>query len=491
MISTEAKDAVTTKSNTVWYPLPGSQYAFITCPIPEILFEGTRGNGKTVCLLAKFAQHVGKGWGSAWRGVIFRKTYEQLFKNVIPRSKELFYRCFPKGDPSEASYNGSEHAWTWKTGETLFLRYYASKDDYENYHGDEYSFIGWEELVTWPTPDGYDDMKSCWRSPVPGIPKIYASTTNPYAGGGAGFNWVKQYFKIGEISEMEIIQDYDSLGNPNFRTRVHGEIWENPFLMQDQLYMSTLMSIKDPNKRKAWLEGRWDIVAGGAIDDLWDEDIHFIPPFAIPKTWYVDRSFDWGSSAPFSIGWWAEADGSEVRIWDKRENRYNLVTFPKGTLFRIAEWYGWNGEANKGLKMVSSEIARRIKKAEANLPYYVNPGPADTSIFSIIDGTSYADEMARVGVMWTRAAKGPGSRVIGLENLRDKLEASLVRPMESPGIFIFENCRQWRRTVPTLPRDQKKMDEVDTDAEDHCFDDTMYRLSVKKHEGKMARIIGI
>lgn len=44
----------------LWTPQPGSQVMFTTCPIFEVLYEGTRGPGKTDALLMDFAQHCGK-----------------------------------------------------------------------------------------------------------------------------------------------------------------------------------------------------------------------------------------------------------------------------------------------------------------------------------------------------------------------------------------------------------------------------------------------
>jgi hypothetical protein len=48
--------------------------------------------------------------------------------------------------------------------------------------------------------------------------------------------------------------------------------------------------------------------------------------------------------------------------------------------------------------------------------------------------------------------------------------------MEIPGLFIFDTCRDWIRTVPVLPRDERDPDDVDTKAEDHAYDETGYRL---------------
>ena len=45
--------------NVIWAPQPGSQALFLSCPVFECLYEGTRGPGKTDALLMDFAQFVG------------------------------------------------------------------------------------------------------------------------------------------------------------------------------------------------------------------------------------------------------------------------------------------------------------------------------------------------------------------------------------------------------------------------------------------------
>jgi len=466
----------------VWTSHPGSQTMFVTCPIFECLYEGTRGNGKTQALIIDFCKNVGKGFGPAWKGIIFRRSFPEL-EDIVTKTKILFNQVYGEA----ARYNHSAHKWTFPDKEELNLKFIENEDDYWKYHGHEYPWIAFEELTNWPDDRCYEAMKSCCRSSVPGMPKRYRSTANPW---GVGHNWVKTYFMIGEYSPGTIIKNRDGLQ----RTYIHGEIWENLTLLKnDPEYISRLKSIPDPNKRKAWLEGRWDVVAGGAIDDLWNRHKHVIKPFRIPRSWHIDRSFDWGDSRPFSVGWWAESDGSTTIVWDNEQQKYVEKFFPKGTLFLIAEWYGWNGKADTGCKMLSSQIAEGIKRAEADFAkkgYRVNPGPADTSIYEVKDGRSIADEMEKAGIVWTRGIKNPGSRVNGLALFRQRLENSLAIPMENPGFFVFENCRHWIRTVPSLPRDQKKIDDVDTHSEDHCWDQTRYRILATKVEGGTVGIKG-
>jgi hypothetical protein len=39
---------------------------------------------------------------------------------------------------------------------------------------------------------------------------------------------------------------------------------------------------------------------------------------------------------------------------------------------------------------------------------------------------------------------------------------------------VFETCRDFIRTVPSLPHDDKRPEDIDTDAEDHVADEARY-----------------
>jgi len=458
--------------NPVWVPQYGSQLWFLSCPFREALYEGTRGPGKTDALVMSFAQHVDKGFGPAWRGILFRRTYPEL-ADVTAKTKYWFNRLFPKGTDKEAKFNGADHKWTWPDGEELLLRYMRNPDDYWNYHGHEYPWIGWEELTSWPSEDCYIRMMACNRTSRKGIPRLYRSTANPY---GAGHHWVKARF----IDPAPAGSPIEDSRTGEKRVRIKGYYWENKILLEaDPDYVKNNIDvIRDYNLWRAWKFGDWDIVAGGAIIDVWSPTRNVVRPFGIPNSWKVDRSFDWGSSKPFSVGWWAESDGTVVKFRDGKTR-----TFPRGSLFRVAEWYGWNGQPNTGCRLPATEVARKIKEIENNpgfLPgHIVRPGPADTQIFDAGVGVSIADDMRRMGIRWTPADKRPGSRKSGLDRVRRMLLAAHQTPMEEPAMFIFDTCNHWLRTVPVLPRDDRDMDDVDTDAEDHAFDETRYRAMAR------------
>lgn len=409
----------------------------------------------TEVLLMDFLQHVGQGYGPFWRGIIFRQTYKQL-SDIRAKSIRLFSQIFP-----EAKFNKADYTWIFPDGEELLLRYMDNPEDYWNYHGHEYPFIGWEELTNWPTDECYDSMKSCCRSSRSNMPRKYRSTTNPW---GVGHHWVKTYFIDPAPAGTPMEDDLGEL-----RVRLHSKMEENITLMKADPNYRRRLNVSDESKRRAWLHGDWDIQAGGALSDIWDRRIHVIDPFKIPYDWRLDRSFDWGYSKPFSVVWWAESSGGAV------ETAQGIKHFPRGTLFAISELYGWTGVANKGCKWQPEKIGREIANKEAGLLRQVLKGPADASIFDADRGVSIVDKMSRAyfsdsggSRMWTKANKKPGSRIAGLQQIRSRLQAAKDES-DMPRLYFFNNCIHCIRTLPGLPKDEGNPDDVDTDAEDHCF----------------------
>lgn len=461
-----------------WIAQAGSQVLFLSSPVFETLYEGTRGPGKTDALLADFVQHVGQGYGAAWRGILFRSTYKQL-SDVVAKSKAWFKLWFPG-----AKFNEQDYVWTFPDGAQLLLRYMSKPSDYDNYHGHAYPWIGWEELTNWATSEMYLKMFSCCRSTVPGMPRKVRATTNPY---GKGHNWVKLRWQLPQM-RGRIIR---TPGEPD-RVAIHGHISENRILLDaDPDYIQRIRaSASNPAQVAAWLDGSWDITSGGMFDDLWQTTVHCVPHFQVPRSWTVDRSFDWGSSRPFSVGWWAESDGTDLVLPSGRK-----ISTVRGDLFRIGEWYGCKkGTENEGLRMLASDIAEGIKFREVamGLAGRVKPGPADSSIFDEENGNCIAKDMQAKGVRWERADKGPGSRKQGWQQLRKLLKGALNQdeegnpiagPREKPGLFVVaERCPDFVRTFVPIPRDEKDPDDVDSDVEDHIADEVRYRGRFKRKE---------
>ena len=463
-----------------WAPQPGSQVLLLTCPIFEVLLHGNRGGGKTDCLLMDFIQDVGKGYGPEWRGIIFRKSFPDL-EDIINKSLKWFKAIF--GDA--CTYNQTKHVWTWKTGEKLYFAQFERESDYSKYHGHAYPFIGWEELTNYANDKCYKVMMSCCRSTHPGVPRKYRSTCNP---SGSGHHWVKLRFGLPGMDGIVISDAKDEYGETELpRVAIRSMLQENKILIAaDPDYMKRILAAaRTPSERKAWETGSWDIVAGGMFDDLWDPETHVLPNFNIPSTWRIYRSFDWGYSKPFSVGWWAVSDGCDIMLPNGK-----IMSTLKGDRFRVYEWYGAvKFKANSGLQITNKKIAAGIVEREIKWGIYgrVKKGPADGSIFNKDGSESIADQMLHSvvlknkrkvkGVPWVAADKRKGSRISGWQQCRQLLEGAVPiegRAREEKGMFITERCKDFQRMFPVAPRDEKDSDDLDTDSEDHLPDEVRY-----------------
>lgn len=519
----------------IWKPLPGSQTLAMSCPAQIILFDGTRGPGKTDAQLMRYRRHVGRGFGIHWRGIIFDREYKNLDDLV---SKSM--RWFPEfKDGARFLSSKSDYRWVWPTGEQLLFRTVKKDSDYWHYHGQEFPFIGWNELTKYPSGELFESMMSCNRSSYlasehplyidrevyersgqivvvpdpmsaramryigPEIPLEVFATTNPF---GPGHNWVKDRF-IDAAEPGQMVRKSVNVYNPQTRqrediittqVRIFGSYRENKYLSPK--YVAELESIRDKNKRKAWLGGSWDVVSGSIFDDVWSENYNVISPFRIPESWRIDRAFDWGSSKPFSVGWWAESDGTE---YVDHEGKTQQTV--RGDLFRIGEWYGCEeGRNNVGLKLTSGQIAQGIveRQIRMGINNRVHPGPADNAIFDVVEDTSIAIKMQEAvivdgqyynGVSWDTSDKSPGSRINGWEVMRELMSGAVPNELgrrEFPGLFVFRNCKNFIKLVPSLPRDELKPDDVDTDAEDHIGDEARYRCAKSGVGGKAGRTKG-
>jgi hypothetical protein len=456
----------------------------------EILYGGAAGGGKSHLLRVAAIAYC-----CAVPGIqvyLFRRRYPDLMSNHFdgPTGFPAILAEWVRAKWARINYSENNiHIGT--DGSAIHLRHVHHEKDLAGYQGADMHVLLIDEATHF-TEKMYRFLRHRCRLPEGSLeipdgqrnrfPRIILGS-NP---GGIGHGWVKEMFIKG-CQPLEIRQMSDAGGDGGMRRQFIPALLEDNPSLDTKEYEGKLYGLGAPEMVKAMRHGDWDIVVGGMFNDLWDRSVHIIPPFKIPSGWRVDRSFDWGSSKPFSIGWWAESNGESVALPDGTERNY-----PAGTLFRISEWYGWNGKRNEGCRMISTEIARGALDREKALRgtllngHRVAPGPADSSIYDVIDGRSIADEMSGVGVRWIKANKGPGSRRNGWELLRRRLKASLRvkegQPLEEPGIFIFDTCQHFIDTVPELPRLERDPEDVDTNAEDHIADETRYRLLVPKKE---------
>lgn len=465
----------------------------------EVLFGGAAGPGKS-----HFLRIAAVAWSVRIPGLqtyLFRRTYSDLYDNHMRGTQGFPALLAPMVEAKMVDINYGDNDIKFSNGSAIHLRHAQHEKNIYNYQGAEIHLLMIDELTQWQN-SMYRFLRSRVRLggfKVPReyrglFPRIY-SGANP---GGIGHNWVKSTF-VDSAPAYEIHRASRDEGGM-LRQFIPARLEDNPTMTEnDPEYADRLYGLHDTALVDAMLKGDWDIVAGGALDDVWNRDVHVIEPFQIPKTWYVDRSFDWGSSKPFSVGWWAESDGTPVVLADGTRH-----TYPRGWLIRIGEWYGWNGHPNEGLRLTDQAIGEGIREHEQHLREtlgitQINPGPADSSIFDANPGRDSTAHGVNAGYhgkqtlsskdIFVESDKSPGSRVRRLQALRRRFKMALSDRPEEPGLSVFSTCTDgFIRTVPVLPRDERNPEDVDTNAEDHVYDEVGYRLTAQRKTARRVTV---
>ena len=241
-------------------------------------------------------------------------------------------------------------------------------------------------------------------------------------------------------------------------------VYEAPDYVKEELQEANVELEQKPKAlREALLLGKWDAFDGQAFPEFVDDPAHYedglythvIKPFKIPWHWTRVVSFDHGYTRPFSFGVWAVDE--------------------EGRVYRYKELYGCvPGEANVGVTCPPGEIARQLAdlmEPEFEEGIHVS-GIADPAIWDRSRGLSVEEQIRKVfnGVIFM---KGDNTRLPGKMQLHERLKFDEEgRPM----LYVFENCRDFRRTIPALVYDARRPEDIDTAGEDHIYDETRYFL---------------
>ena len=439
--------------NVIWTPQP-RQALLMSRGEDEALYGGAAGGGKSDCALVEALRQVDI---PHYQGIILRKTYPQL-ADLIARSYELYKKAYPK-----AKYNDSKHVWVFPSGARIYFGSMNSSKDMYNYQGKHYDFVDFDELTqfTW---DEYQYLFSRNRPNGKGTRCYIRAQANP---GGIGHGWVKERFVTPNPKGETTLWDKVEYINPegqmkhkwHSRVFIPSTVFDNRMLLDaDPNYVMRLAAMSE-NEKRALLYGDWDSFSGQVFLE-WRNNIdhyedrigtHVIDPFQIPSSWRVWRSFDWGYSKPFSVGWHAVDHD--------------------GRIYRIRELYGCNGTPDVGVKWNPAKIAQEIVRIEAedpNLKGKKITGVCDPAVFQMDGGESQADIMLKYGVSWNRA---DNSRIAGKMQIHYRLA---MDETNRPRLYVFSTCKNCIRTLPALVYSDTDVEDVDTKQEDHIYDELRY-----------------
>ena len=439
-----------------WNPQPGPQKALIDCGASEVFFGGARGGGKTDGVLGKYALKAQR-YLAGFNAAFFRRELPML-DDAIERSAAI-YR------PMGASWREQKKSWKFPGGGRLKFRPLERASDAEKYQGQNLSDACVEEAGNYPDSAPIDRLNGVLRS-ADGVPTQLLLTGNP---GGAGQHWIKARYIDPDPQGMTILHRILPGGLRHDYVFIPSKVSNNRILLDaDPGYIARLHLVGSPELVRAWLNGDWSVIAGAFFPEF-NIARHVVTPFRVPTEWLRARSADWGSARPFSIGWWAIADG---------EPYPGVPSLPRGCLVRYREWYGASAP-NVGLRMTAEEVADGIIQREA--AERITYGVLDPAAFSQDGGPSIAERMERRAKIVNRtlafrpadnARVARQGHVGGWDLLRQRLKGE--GPNDPPMIVFFSTCTDTIRTLPALQHDADRPEDVDSDAEDHAADEVRY-----------------
>ena len=389
----------------------------------------------------------------------FRRTLPDLRDNHLRGPTSFQVLLDPYLRSGHVKGPSQENEFRFWNGSILHLCYCDSENDVEKYRGAEIHVLIIDELTHFSEYQ-YRFLRSRVRVAGLEIPEKYKdrlprieAASNP---GSIGHAWVKRTF-VSPKPQLEIWRTPKENEGGMLRQYIPARLHENPHLTKDDpTYADRLRGLGSDSLVRAMLEGDWDIIAGQAFEKL-RRDTHCIEPFDPPDDWLCFGSLDWGSSKPFSFGLWTVANGNQLP--DGRLYR-------RGAIIRYNEVYGWNGKPDEGLRREATEVADMVKARYGGrrLAYIA----ADPSMWKVDGGPSIAETMLRRGVVLRRADH---NRLTGYVEVRQRIGGDGDGPM----LLVTKNCHDgfWR-TLPDLVMDEAHPEDVDTDQEDHCYDDVRY-----------------
>lgn len=242
-----------TATKKILAPQAGSQTEFLSSPYTEVLMAGEAGGGKSFALtLAALRYYREKNY----HAVIFRRNYPDL-EDLIHKTIEIY-------KPLGFRFNEQKHLFIHEEfGSRIKFSHLANIKDIYDHQGQEYDFIGFDELCQFPKLM-YTYLFSRLRGPNPKVRRFIRSTANP---DGEGILWVKarfvecldpnvpKWFLSNDSKDIEVAR-----GTPGSISRcfIPSIRSENKVLMENDPQYEAMLNQLPEDKKRALKFGIWD-----------------------------------------------------------------------------------------------------------------------------------------------------------------------------------------------------------------------------------------
>lgn len=388
------------------------QIDFFKADSKYIAYGGARGGGKSWALRIK-AMLLAVNYPGI-QILLLRRTFPELRENhIIPLMQNL---------KDVATYRSQDKVFEFANGSRIVLGYCKSELDVLQYQGQAYEVIIIDEATQFSYFQ-FQSLTECNRSSGlcsgPFNPRMYLSC-NP---GGIGHNWVKRLFIDKKYQNQERAGDY---------TMIRAKVYDNKFLMDNSPdYVRALENLPE-DRRRAMLDGDWDIFAGQYFPEFNKSD-HVIEPYNLPSWWRYYRVFDYG----------LDMLAAYIIAVDTFNNAYVIHEIHEPNL-------------------IISDAAKLMLDVPWDI--YCTFAPPDLWSRSQESGKSRADIFNDNGLMMVKAKN---DRVAGWLSIKEYLKLNRSEDGSlKPKLFIFKTCTNLIAHLPAIQIDNKNPDDCSNEPHD-------------------------
>lgn len=419
--------------------------------IPEdhwVFLGGGRGGGKSFALQLLILRHVDQ-YGSRAKVLVTRRRLKSLLQ-FSEELRGLFRSAFGAG----LSYNQNDNLFRLPNGATVALTHCESASALQDtVQGMSFSLIVVDEAGEGPELPVIDSLALTLRAP--GVPLRMVLAGNP--GGSNHAALAERYVTARDPWAVFEFADQRWVYAPS-------TVDDNPHLPQAYKRNFEVLRHTDPALYKAHRHGDWSAIVGDFFGGVWQHaravfDHHHVYPDMFAT---LRLSIDWGSAAPCAAVLGGQL-AYNVRLWDDR-------VIPKGAWVIYDEHFECDPRnISRGTGRTPAQIAPALHEMCARNRVRAR-GVIDSAAEARTAGraeASIADLFRAAGVRVSPARKG--ARVPRFEHLKTL--------MAGGEFWVAERCRFWLATVPSLPRDPRCPEDVDSSANDHMLDATSYLIS--------------
>ncbi len=435
-----------------WQPRSYAQEQALLCPADILLFGGAAGSLKSETMLMDAVQEHRR---PGLRAILLRRSYPELEKSLIRRSRELY--------PAYGGvFNEQKRRWTFPAGGAIEFGYCESEKDIYRYQGAEYSFIGFDESTHFSEfPIRY--MLSRLRSTDPGMRLRVRLATNP---GNIGHATHKDIFHGQQCSHCRALA---ALGFDSERDRrpfaiyrdavwpsdkrpigkstcfIPGRLSDHTLLGGD--YARSLDTLPGAF-RKALLEGCWDVYEGQYFDN-WE------PARMVAARARMEERPEWPHWLAVDYGF----SGSQAAAYLLCRSPATPEQ-PRGRKLVLEEFCA----AHMTAEAFGAELGRRFRRTGRRIvAAYLSPDAWNQRG----DGHTIADQLIQASGFPFEPASN--DRIGGAMLVYTELDRG--------ELVIADTCSQLREALPTRIHDPDRPDDVKKiagDPLDDCMDALRY-----------------